>query len=90
MTEYYMDPEANARSFTDDLFYCTGDEAVLVKNGRIRILGRVVELINRCGEKITPSEVEEMLMKIDTVSEAHFCFPASSITSLPYSCDRRR
>ncbi len=70
VTEYYMDPEANARSFTDDLFYCTGDEAVLVKNGRIRILGRVVELINRCGEKITPSEVEEMLMKIDTVKEA--------------------
>jgi len=70
VTSYYRSPEFTKNSFTDDLFYRTGDEAVFVYNGRIRILGRVVELINRCGEKITPSEVEEMLLKIDSVSEA--------------------
>ncbi len=70
VTEYYKNDEANARSFTEDLFYRTGDEAVTDDKGRIKILGRVVELINRCGEKITPSEVEEMLLKIDHVKEA--------------------
>lgn len=70
VTEYFKNDAANERSFTEDLFYRTGDEAVLDEAGRIKILGRVVELINRCGEKITPSEVEEMLLKIDHIKEA--------------------
>lgn len=53
--------------FTPDGFYRTGDKAQITPEGNLRILGRVREQINRCGEKIMPSEVESELMKIPAV-----------------------
>lgn len=70
VTEYYKSEQFSSQAFTDELFFRTGDEAILTAEGRIKILGRMGDLINRCGEKITPSEVEELLLKIEGVSEA--------------------
>ena len=70
VTEYYRSEQFSSQAFTDELFFRTGDEAVITAEGRIKILGRIGDLINRCGEKITPSEVEELLLKIEGVKEA--------------------
>ena len=66
----------NAKTFfTSDGFYQTGDQ-VEEKNGRIRILGRRSELINVGGEKVYPSEIEEVIESMPGVLQA-------SITSEP-------
>lgn len=49
--------------FNEDGFYLTGDKARVVHGGNIQILGRVREQINRAGEKIMPSEVEEIIQR---------------------------
>ena len=67
---YYMADKENAESFTDDGFFLTGDKARINEQGNIQILGRVKELINRCGEKIVPSEVESLLVGHPLIKEA--------------------
>ena len=58
---YYDNPEANAKAFTEDGFYRTGD--IVRKRGRyIYHQGRKKELINRGGEKISCSEVEDHIL----------------------------
>lgn len=59
---YYNLPEINRRSFTVDGFYKTGDIGYLDQFGNIVVTGREKEQINRSGEKITPSEIEEFLL----------------------------
>ena len=54
---YENNPEANASSFTDGWFR-TGDKGVMDEEG-ILITGRLKEIINRGGEKISPREVEK-------------------------------
>lgn len=44
--------------FNNEGYYCTGDEAVKLSDGSIKIVGRIREQINRSGEKIIPSELE--------------------------------
>ncbi len=71
ITSYYMaDPSVNERSFTEEGFYRTGDKAYIRPDGNIVIVGRAKEQINKGGEKIMPSEVEENLCKIDGVKLA--------------------
>ncbi len=65
--EYYRLGEKNVTSFTADGFYKTGDKACVTENGNLKILGRIREQINRAGEKIMPSEVEEMLLQLDGI-----------------------
>ncbi len=67
---YYMNEEADSRSFTADGFYKTGDMAQITKEGNIRIKGRIKEQINRAGEKIIPSELERCLCMHDEIKEA--------------------
>lgn len=69
---YEENPEANAASFTNGWFR-TGDEGVLDPDGFLRLAGRIKELINRAGEKISPQEVDETLLSHSSVSEA-VCF----------------
>ncbi len=58
---YYNNPEANAKSFTKDGFYRTGD--IVKKSGRyVSTEGRKKELINRGGEKISCEEVENLIL----------------------------
>jgi acyl-CoA synthetase (AMP-forming)/AMP-acid ligase II len=66
---YLKNPEANAAAFTDGWFR-TGDEGVIDKSGYIRLTGRLKEIINRGGEKISPREVDEVLIDHPAVAEA--------------------
>ena len=69
ITGYESNPEANATSFTDGWFR-TGDEGMLDENGYLTITGRLKELINRSGEKISPREIDEVLLDHPAVDEA--------------------
>ena len=54
-------PDANAKAFTNGWFR-TGDQGSLDEAGYLRLTGRLKELINRGGEKISPLEVDAVLM----------------------------
>ena len=69
---YENNPEANASSFVNGWFR-TGDLGTLDAGGYVRLLGRIKELINRGGEKISPREVDEVLESHPAVAEA-VCF----------------
>jgi len=63
---YFDAPEHNARAFTSDGFYRTGDLAafVTIEGQRyVSIEGRLKDLINRGGEKINAEEVELLLLR---------------------------
>ena len=66
---YEANPEANASAFTDGWFR-TGDQGLLDEDGYLSITGRLKEIINRGGEKISPLEVDEILMDHDAVAQA--------------------
>src|SRR5512138_1253655 len=59
---YVNNPEANARSFTNGWFR-TGDQGRIDDEGYVRIIGRIKEMINRGGEKVSPLEVDVVLME---------------------------
>ena len=69
---YENNPEANAESFTAGWFR-TGDLGALDADGYLTLLGRIKELINRGGEKISPREIDEVLLQHPAVAEA-VCF----------------
>jgi acyl-CoA synthetase (AMP-forming)/AMP-acid ligase II len=66
---YENNPEANATSFTDGWFR-TGDQGTLDASGYLTLVGRLKELINRGGEKISPREIDEVLLGHPAVAEA--------------------
>jgi oxalate---CoA ligase len=66
---YENNPDANATAFTDGWFR-TGDQGVMDGEGYISITGRLKEIINRGGEKISPREVDEVLMDHPAVAQA--------------------
>ncbi|OJT25269.1 AMP-dependent synthetase [Archangium sp. Cb G35] len=65
---YENNPEANAKSFTRGWFR-TGDQGVLDEAGYLRLTGRLKEIINRGGEKISPLEVDTVLMDHPAVQQ---------------------
>jgi acyl-CoA synthetase (AMP-forming)/AMP-acid ligase II len=65
---YENNPEANAAAFTDGWFR-TGDEGTLDAEGYLRLTGRIKEQINRGGEKISPLEVDAVLMDHPAVAQ---------------------
>jgi oxalate---CoA ligase len=65
---YEANPEANAKAFTDGWFR-TGDQGVINEEGYLRITGRLKELINRGGEKVSPLEVDDVLMDHPAVQQ---------------------
>ncbi|MFN0316783.1 MAG: acyl--CoA ligase, partial [Burkholderiales bacterium] len=58
---YQNNPKANAEAFTHGWFR-TGDQGVMDDEGYVTLTGRLKEIINRGGEKISPREVDEVLM----------------------------
>jgi acyl-CoA synthetase (AMP-forming)/AMP-acid ligase II len=65
---YENNPDANAKAFTNGWFR-TGDQGVLDEAGYLRLTGRLKELINRGGEKISPLEVDTVLMDHPAVAQ---------------------
>jgi acyl-CoA synthetase (AMP-forming)/AMP-acid ligase II len=69
---YENNPKANAEGFLNGWFR-TGDQGMKDADGYITITGRLKEIINRGGEKISPREVDEILMDHPAVSQV-VCF----------------
>ena len=59
---YWRAPEHNARSFTEDGYYRTGDIARATPSGHLVVEGRAKDQINRGGEKIAAEEVENVIL----------------------------
>ena len=69
---YENNAAANAEAFVDGWFR-TGDQGVMDADGYVSITGRLKEIINRGGEKISPREVDEILMDHPAVAQV-VCF----------------
>jgi oxalate---CoA ligase len=65
---YENNPVANAAAFTNGWFR-TGDQGVKDNDGYVSLTGRLKEIINRGGEKISPREVDEVLMDHPSVRQ---------------------
>jgi oxalate---CoA ligase len=65
---YENNPAANASAFTNGWFR-TGDQGTIDEDGYLRLTGRLKELINRGGEKVSPLEVDEVLMDHPAVAQ---------------------
>jgi acyl-CoA synthetase (AMP-forming)/AMP-acid ligase II len=69
ITGYENNPDANAKAWTGGWFR-TGDQGYLDDAGYLRLTGRLKEMINRGGEKITPLEIEVALLDHPAVAQA--------------------
>jgi len=67
---YLNNPEANKSSFTKGGFFRTGDQGKQDEDGYVIITGRIKELINKGGEKISPIELDNTIVQHPAVSEA--------------------
>lgn len=72
ITSYENSPDANSTSFFREWFR-TGDQGYLDADDYLSLVGRLKELINRGGEKISPREIDEVLLTHPAVAEA-VCF----------------
>jgi acyl-CoA synthetase (AMP-forming)/AMP-acid ligase II len=68
MRAYENNPKANADAFYGDWFR-TGDQGTMDEEGYVTITGRLKEIINRGGEKVSPREVDEILMEHPAVHQ---------------------
>ncbi|PZW38949.1 acyl-CoA synthetase (AMP-forming)/AMP-acid ligase II [Humitalea rosea] len=76
---YEANPEANAKAFTNGWFR-TGDQGMFDPDGFLMLTGRLKELINRGGEKISPLEVDGILSDHPAVAQAlTFAIPHSKL-----------
>ncbi|MFD9441138.1 AMP-binding protein [Streptomyces sp. NPDC060006] len=65
---YYRAAEHNARAFTPDGWYRTGDVVRLHPSGNLVVEGRDKDLINRGGAKISAEEVENLIYRLPGVA----------------------
>ncbi len=76
---YENNPTANAENYTNGWFR-TGDQGVMDEDGYVTITGRLKEIINRGGEKISPREVDDVLMDHPAVQQVvTFAMPHKSL-----------
>ena len=68
MEGYHQNPEANAAAFSG-VWFRTGDQGFLDEQGYLTLVGRLKELINRGGEKISPREIDDALLSHEAVTE---------------------
>jgi salicylate---CoA ligase len=66
---YYRAPEQNARAFTPDGWYASGDVVRRRPDGNLVVEGRDKDMINRGGEKISAEEVENLLYKMPGIAQ---------------------
>lgn len=66
---YKNNPEANKTAFSFGWFH-TGDIGLLDSEGYLHLVGRIKELINRGGEKISPIEIDSVLLSHPDIAQA--------------------
>jgi acyl carrier protein len=66
---YENNPDANATAFPNGWFH-TGDQGMIDSDGYLSLTGRLKEIINQGGEKISPREIDEILLKHSAVAQA--------------------
>jgi acyl-CoA synthetase (AMP-forming)/AMP-acid ligase II len=67
---YLGDPEATAAAFFTGRWYRTGDLGYLDDEGYLFVTGRLREMINRGGEKIAPTEIDQVLRAHPAIADA--------------------
>lgn len=67
---YLHNAAENERAFTQKGFFRTGDLARIDHNGNVTITGRIKDVINRGGEKISPAEIEKFLLAHPQIADA--------------------
>lgn len=74
---YINNEKANREAFTKGGFFRTGDQGKKDEDGYLIITGRIKELINRGGEKISPIELDHIISTSPDISEAvSFAIPS--------------
>jgi len=68
-TGYFNRPQANIEDFAGGFFH-TGDQGFLDSDGYLTLTGRLKELINRGGEKISPIEIDSVMLSHPDIAEA--------------------
>lgn len=68
--QYHNDANANAKSFSADGYYTTGDVVIRTADGNLIVQGRATDHINRAGEKISAEEIEDHLLSHPAVFDA--------------------
>jgi len=66
---HYRAAEQNARAFTADGWYCSGDICRLTPDGNLIVEGRDKDMINRGGEEVSAEEVENLVYRLPAVSQ---------------------
>lgn len=74
---YLLAPQANAEAFTPDGFYRTGDLVRMHPSGNLVVEGRIRDVINRGGEKISAEELEALVLE-------HPDIAAAAIVAMPH------
>jgi acetyl-CoA synthetase/medium-chain acyl-CoA synthetase len=69
MMEYWKNPEGNERCFRGD-WYLTGDKAFVDEEGYFWFIGRADDVIKSSGYRISPFEVESVILEHPAVAEA--------------------
>ena len=77
---YHNAPDVNARAFTADGYYRTGDIVSLTPDGYLVVQGRANDHINRGGEKVSAEEIEEHLLAHPTVHDAAVVVDSRSVS----------
>lgn len=70
MKGYYRMPDATAAAITPDGWLKSGDQASIDAEGRVRITGRIKDIIIRGGENVAPKEVEDVLRNHPAIADA--------------------
>ena len=70
MKGYYNMPDATAAAITPEGWLRSGDQASIDAQGRVRITGRIKDIIIRGGENIAPKEVEDVLRQHPAIADA--------------------
>ena len=71
MHGYYQNPEENAKSFSEDGFFKTGDLGKLTLKGELVITGRSKEIIVLAsGENVDPSRIESTISMLPFITDA--------------------
>ena len=77
MIGYYNKPEETSRAFTADKWYKTGDAGEMLADGSFRFISRLVDGYKHKGFNVSTAEVETVLLRHPTVSEA-------AVTAVPH------